>query len=196
MHLTEITPFFLTHRIIQIILKDDKRTELNDMTSPTDPPTDRKKPSIGSKQTSMTQRKKLSVKNADTLGQALRLLRQSRGFTLQRLADQTGTHVGNLSRIERDLSKPGLDLLFRLADAMNYSLATLFAFTEKNTDMDEEQSTLLALFMTLPDQDRALLIDFAEIMHARNKPPGDPIENPMPPKAGLSHRLDESPPDG
>lgn len=107
-------------------------------------------------------------KHAKTLGQALRVLRKSRGLTLQDLADASRSHVGNLSRIERDLSRPGLDLLFRLADAMNYSMATVFSFTEMDTDLNGEQATLLSLFITLSPTDRALLIDFATLLTQRS----------------------------
>lgn len=102
-----------------------------------------------------------------TLGRTLRLMRQTRGFTLQRLADETGTNVGNLSRIERDLSKPGLDLLHRLADAMDYSLAAIFSFGELGAQLHEQKATLLATFLTLDQRERELLLDIANVMSKR-----------------------------
>lgn len=100
------------------------------------------------------------------LSNALRQLRKSKGITLAELADRAGSHVGNLSRIERGTAKPSLDLLYRLADALDFSLAEIFSAADKQS-RDEKQVQLNSLFISLLDEDRELLVDFAKLLHAR-----------------------------
>jgi transcriptional regulator with XRE-family HTH domain len=117
-----------------------------------------------------------------SLGSALKELRKSQGLTLAELAARTGSHVGNLSRIERDAAKPSLDLLYRLANALNFSLADIFSVAEQSK-VDGEQITLNALFISLFDQDRELLVEFARLLQKRaGRPPDDVYvqEQPVP----------------
>ncbi|MDQ2076618.1 helix-turn-helix domain-containing protein [Marinimicrobium sp. ABcell2] len=101
-----------------------------------------------------------------SLGNALKELRKSQGLTLAELAARTDSHVGNLSRIERDAAKPSLDLLYRLADALSFSLADIFSVAEQS-EADGEQVALNALFISLLEQDRELLLEFARLLQKR-----------------------------
>ncbi len=100
------------------------------------------------------------------LGTALRELRKSRGITLAELAERAGSHVGNLSRIERGTAKPSLDLLYRLAEGLDFSLSEIFSAADQR-DHDDKQVALNAVFIALLDQDRELLLDFAKLLHER-----------------------------
>ncbi|MDX1634861.1 MAG: helix-turn-helix transcriptional regulator [Marinobacter sp.] len=100
------------------------------------------------------------------LGTALRQLRKSKGITLAELAERAGSHVGNLSRIERRTAKPSLDLLYRLSEALDFSLAEIFSAAD-NRNHDDKQVALNSVFIALLDQDRELLLDFAQLLQER-----------------------------
>lgn len=101
-----------------------------------------------------------------SLGNALRQLRKSKGITLAELAGRADSHVGNLSRIERGTAKPSLDLLYRLSDALEFTLAEIFSAADRRSH-DDKQVALNSVFIALLDQDRELLLEFAKLLHGR-----------------------------
>lgn len=102
------------------------------------------------------------------LGQAIRQLRKQKGLTLSELAEQTGSYVGNLSRIERDLANPSLELLYRISGALGYSVADIFLATgDQQASQDTSQVALNAIFVSLLQKDRELLLDIARLMEQR-----------------------------
>lgn len=66
----------------------------------------------------------------ETLGADLRALRKSKEITLTDLAEQLGKSVGWLSQIERDISKPTLPDLQRLAAAFEVPVSLFFGSTD------------------------------------------------------------------
>ncbi|MEO9523208.1 MULTISPECIES: helix-turn-helix domain-containing protein [Marinobacter] len=107
------------------------------------------------------------------LGQAIRRLRKQQGMTLAELAERCDSHVGNLSRIERGLARPSLELLYRLAQSLDLSLTDIFSVAERK-QLDSEQVALNAAFISLIEDDRQLLLDFAEMLQRRSsRPLGD-----------------------
>ena len=110
-----------------------------------------------------------------SLGKALHELRTGKGMTLADLAGSVNSHVGNLSRIERGLARPSIDLLYRLADALDTSLSDLFAVAAGESG-DSRQVELSAIFLLLSDQERALVLDFARLVKKRkvHEPAADP----------------------
>lgn len=100
------------------------------------------------------------------LGGALRKLRKSKGLTLAELAERVDSHVGNLSRIERGTAKPSLSLLYRLSEAMDFSLGEIFSIADQTVHNDR-QVALNTIFITLLEQDRELLLEFAELLQQR-----------------------------
>ncbi len=101
------------------------------------------------------------------LGQAIRRLRKQQGMTLAELAQRCDSHVGNLSRIERGLAKPSLELLYRMAEALNLAVADIFSIAERKQP-DCKQDALNAAFVLLPDADRVLLLEFARLLKRRH----------------------------
>ncbi|MDK8462225.1 helix-turn-helix transcriptional regulator [Marinobacter sp. SS13-12] len=101
-----------------------------------------------------------------SLGQALKQLRKKQGLTLAELADQTHSHVGNLSRIERGLARPSLDLLYRLAESLGFSITDIFSVAE-NRQLNARQVSLNAVFISLLEEDQQLLLEFAELLQKR-----------------------------
>lgn len=103
-----------------------------------------------------------------SLGQALRQLRKQKGLTLAELAQKTDSYVGNLSRIERDISRPSLDLLYRISESLNFTLAEIFSISEPdNRAQNPDQIALNTIFISLLQKDRDLLIDFAKLLQER-----------------------------
>lgn len=104
-----------------------------------------------------------------TVGEAIKCFRQSRSLTLAELANQANSHVGNLSRIEREFANPSLDLLYRLAEALEASVAELFQFAE-GQHIEESQALLDANFSRLARPDQMLLVETSNLSckHARN----------------------------
>ncbi|WP_286221488.1 helix-turn-helix domain-containing protein [Marinobacter apostichopi] len=88
-------------------------------------------------------------------------------MTLAELAERSESHVGNLSRIERGLARPSLELLHRLALALDLSLTDIFSVAERK-QLDSEQVALNAAFISLIEEDRQLLLDFAELLQRRS----------------------------
>ncbi len=102
-----------------------------------------------------------------TLGTSLRTLRQLRGLSLNELANRLSSHVGNLSKIERDLAKPSLDFLYQIAKALDFKLHEIFRLAERDDSPDERQAALDALFLVLLDDDKELLLEFAIMLKER-----------------------------
>lgn len=87
-------------------------------------------------------------------------------MTLAELADRCESHVGNLSRIERGLARPSLELLYRMAEALDLTLTDIFSVAERK-QLDSAQVSLNAAFISLPEEDRQLLLAFAELLQNR-----------------------------
>ena len=60
------------------------------------------------------------------LAQAVRAHRESRGFSLGALAEKAGISKTSLSKIEAGQGNPSLDVLCRIASALNVPVGTLF----------------------------------------------------------------------
>lgn len=103
------------------------------------------------------------------LGQALKELRKQRGFTLADLAEKSDSYVGNLSRFERGVSRPSLELLYRISNALDCPLSEIFALAEpESRGHDPAQTELNVLFMCLAETDRDLLLQFAKLLRDRS----------------------------
>lgn len=128
-----------------------------------------------------------------SLGQALRHLRKEQGLTLAELAQRTNSHVGNLSRIERDVARPSLDTLYLLAKALGFSLTDIFSVAE-NRQLDPDQVALNAIFISLLGDDKELLLDFARLLQERAGRGLDDVavgSEPMPAEPGEPIRRDD-----
>lgn len=73
-----------------------------------------------------------------TIGSTIRQLRKERGLTLNQLAAEIGSDVGNLSRLERDQQGYSDQTLNKIASALQVPVAVLFA------ENDEQRAKLMA----------------------------------------------------
>lgn len=76
----------------------------------------------------------------DTIAERLKTLRNTKGLTLDQLADQSGVSRAMISRIERGEASPTASLLARLCSALGQSLSVFFASTENGTPLARRAS--------------------------------------------------------
>lgn len=113
-----------------------------------------------------------------SLGSTIRKLRSLRGMTLNELATKTGSQVGNISKIERDIHKPNIDFLYRLAEALDYSVTDIFRLSDEASQSCDEVHTLNAIFITLLESDKELLIEFAKLLEKKSRDVRNKLTDP------------------
>ena len=57
-----------------------------------------------------------------TAGEIIRKARESRGFTMQELADRSGTSLQTIFKIETNRVSPKMDTMLALIEAMDYEV--------------------------------------------------------------------------
>ncbi|WP_024983989.1 helix-turn-helix domain-containing protein [Brevibacillus borstelensis] len=69
----------------------------------------------------------------ESIGHKIRMIRKERGFTLEIMANKTGLSKGLLSQVERGISQPSLDSLWKITKALEASIIHFFE------DIDQKQ---------------------------------------------------------
>jgi len=62
----------------------------------------------------------------ESIGNKIRMIRKERGFTLETMATKTGLSKGLLSQVERGISQPSLDSLWKITRALESSIIHFF----------------------------------------------------------------------
>ncbi|WP_342320591.1 XRE family transcriptional regulator [Kosakonia sp. BYX6] len=87
---------------------------------------------------------------ADYLAKTLKLLRQARGWSLSRLAEETGVSKAMLGQIERNESSPTVATLWKIATGLNVPFSTFIAPPENETphayDPDKQAMVITPIF--------------------------------------------------
>lgn len=113
--------------------------------------------------TKKTPRKK-SIRHAAIVGRfaaRLRELRRSRGLTQLELAEKAHVTVSYVSRLEAGSAAPGIDLVERLAEALQVSVADLLPTSPPPDSLDVLRERADALYQTLrrtADRETLLLL--------------------------------------
>ena len=105
-----------------------------------------------------------------TIGENMRQLREECGYTLKQVEKATGVDNGNLSRYERDINYPSIELCIRLADLYNVSLDELVGRTNQalmskssystpSSQLSIEDKNLLSAYHDLERSLQSLLWD-------------------------------------
>lgn len=81
----------------------------------------------------------------DDFGSILKSLRSEKGFSQEVFANKIGIHVTNLSKYERNLSIPSLEVAKRMAEVLEVTLDRL-AHGENKAQDTIEDADLLSLF--------------------------------------------------
>ncbi len=95
-------------------------------------------------------------------GAILKSLRNEKGFSQDAFASKIGIHVTNLSKYERNLSIPSLEVAKRMADVLEISLDRL-AHGENKAQETIQDIDLLTLFnkaQNLSDKQKETVKDF------------------------------------
>lgn len=69
------------------------------------------------------------------IGSKIRMLRQSKGMTLNELAKQTQTTAGYLSQLERDIADPSLSTLRKIASVLDTPLFALLDSQDRQSEI-------------------------------------------------------------
>ena len=75
---------------------------------------------------------------SETTGQKIKRIRKERGISQKKLSDLSGIHVSQLSRYEKDINSPSLDILIKISKALGVTLYTL-----KEFEFDKESFSTL-----------------------------------------------------
>ena len=73
------------------------------------------------------------MQNKKLIGLRMKELRKRRGLSQEKLAEMAETSPNYLSRMERGTENPTLDMLIKIADALNLELWELFDYKHKAT---------------------------------------------------------------
>ena len=98
----------------------------------------------------------------ENFGSILKELRTKKGFSQDAFAKQIDIHVSNLSKYERNISIPSLEVAKRMSDVLEISLDKLVHGENKAQDTIDD-SDLLALFnkaQNLSDKQKETVKDF------------------------------------
>jgi len=85
----------------------------------------------------------------EMIGNKIRTIRKEKGFTLEEMASKTGLSKGLLSQVERGISQPSLESLWRITKALESPIVQFFE------DVDQSHIHLIPKerrrFMLFPD---------------------------------------------
>lgn len=70
------------------------------------------------------------------LGKKIREIRETKGWSQEFLADQSGLHRTYISGVERGVRNPSIEIVFRIAIALEVNVALLF----ENLQISRERS--------------------------------------------------------
>ena len=114
------------------------------------------------------------------IGEAIKQLRLERGATQEDVALEAGTNAGNLSRIERCLQQPALELVEKIAAALGMTVADLYAHAAaqqptaaktkakpKKGGEDNSNAALLFRrgFQQLTPENKHLAVEFVKLLN-------------------------------
>lgn len=96
-------------------------------------------------------------------GDNLKHIRTEKNISQQELADSIGSHATHVSRYERNLTVPSIDVVKKIAEALGISIDLLVFGKEQSIDNMVNDKELISLFkkvQTLPDKQKDTVKDF------------------------------------
>ncbi|MGE5704585.1 MAG: helix-turn-helix domain-containing protein [Clostridia bacterium] len=83
----------------------------------------------------------------EMIGNKIRSIRKEKGFTLENMASKTGLSKGLLSQVERGISQPSLDSLWKITKALESSMVHFFEeIDQKHVHVIRKQKRRQLLF--------------------------------------------------
>lgn len=102
------------------------------------------------------------------IGERIRFIRESKGFTQSKLADMIHISPSFMNRIEQGSSMPGLELVKTIADALNVPtqdvLCDLFTYSIETATTSEKIKIVAEKF---PPEKQTLLLETLEFWASR-----------------------------
>lgn len=74
-----------------------------------------------------------AAQQGDRIGEQIRQIRRSRGLTLENLSRSTKLSIGYLSQIERNLARPSVEAMTRIASALNVNSSMFSSHQDEGT---------------------------------------------------------------
>ncbi len=108
------------------------------------------------------------------IGEAIKKLRLDQGATQEDVAWRAGTNAGNLSRIERCQQKPALELVEKIAAALNVTVTDLYdnvsiSQPKNKTKSNNELILFQRLFKQLNPENKKLVTEFVKLLNRFQK---------------------------
>jgi transcriptional regulator with XRE-family HTH domain len=104
----------------------------------------------------------------------LKRLRKERGYTQGELAKKINAHMGHISRIETGKYNPSVDILIKLAEALEVTLDSMVgqnpdATNEEIKIEDQILSEKIKLLNTLDEEERFVVIKVIDAMLTKKR---------------------------
>ncbi|CAA0204633.1 Helix-turn-helix protein [Tenacibaculum maritimum] len=94
------------------------------------------------------------------LGKRIKILRGERNISQDELAKKIGVHTNHLSRYERDLTSPSIDVVIKMAEALSVSIDFLIFGDMKPSLNDKDLVSLFNKIELLTDRQKETVKDF------------------------------------
>ncbi|CAA0230171.1 helix-turn-helix transcriptional regulator [Tenacibaculum maritimum] len=94
------------------------------------------------------------------LGKRIKILRGERNISQDELAKKIGVHTNHLSRYERDLTSPSIDVVIKMAEALGVSIDFLIFGDMKPSLNDKDLVSLFNKIELLTDRQKETVKDF------------------------------------
>ena len=94
------------------------------------------------------------------LGKRIKLLRAEKSISQEELAKKVGVHTNHLSRYERDLTSPSIDVVIKMAQALDVSIDFLIFGNMKPQLSDRDLVSLFSKIELLTDRQKETVKDF------------------------------------
>lgn len=99
------------------------------------------------------------------LGQRIRSLRNTKGWTQQELGELSDVNYKFLGEIERGQQNPSFAVLVRIADALGVDLPELFRFEQMAMDRKDVVDQINAILKSLPDGDLNRMLSVLRVLY-------------------------------
>lgn len=96
------------------------------------------------------------------IGDRLRILREQAGISGKALAEKIGIVPSQINKIEHNVTKPSLDTLEKICDALSISLGDFFA--PDKLELEPELQRFLQSAKQLTPDERKKLIELIDLM--------------------------------
>jgi len=97
-----------------------------------------------------------------SFGKRIKQLRTENKISQEELANKIGIHANHLSRYERDVTSPSIEVVKKIAEALEVSIDTLVFGEQNNIDgiNDRELVALFKKVQFLPNKQKDTVKDF------------------------------------